>query len=608
MKRLILVILSLFMLVGCTEKQTETTTYETAVSVTELSVPWIAELGTSWDEEGALTELPLNIPNGMRYNAALAFHGDLLFWGSDDHRENIRTLELCLFDLDTGSVTAEREIDLLNFTLPQVLGDSIFLCDSTSGTILELDHNLETVHSWHIAPEEANLYMGFDEILYIYKWDGTVTCVDLKTQERTSLLDESCYIEFFSVNGNTANLEYYHPDNGEKILAAMDMITGQILEPGLDKDFTSLTRVGGSWLCENYRDGSIVYIGNDSGEFLRADMDYDGVRLIDEKTLLLTPEDGCHISVHDLSGATIARAKLTATPYSQICSLIVPSETFGGYFLLIGDYGSSQRLLYWDISKGLPGENIPFEPIPKPEEEESQIKSRVEEIEKTYGLNILVGTDCETNFYDFTAEYMTDWDLVEDALDTLEDALENYPDGFFRQLRYGDVRSTEIHLTGTLTAITDEYVDTYEAFVQENYDAHVMVVDVTLADQSTYYHEFSHIIDTFLEWDAMNREDALFSDDGWSSLNPGWFPGYTYDYSLQQNVADYTAFVGTYSTINPTEDRAMVLEDAMMDYGIYTFENAEILLSKLDYYCRCIRDAFDTSGWPENTLWEQYLP
>jgi hypothetical protein len=224
-----------------------------------------------------------------------------------------------------------------------------------------------------------------------------------------------------------------------------------------------------------------------------------------------------------------------------------------------------------------------------------------------YGLSILVGTDCGTDFFDFTAETMMDWGLVDDALDTLEDALEDYPEGFFQQLRYGDVRRTEIHLVGSITAITYEYVDTYEAFVQENYDCHIMVADITQADISTYYHEFSHIIDSFLEWDAMDREDALFSEDAWCSLNPWWFDGYTYDYSWQQDMEDYTAFVGTYSTINPTEDRAMVLEDAMMDYGHWTFEDAAVLLEKLDYYCRCIRDAFDTSGWPDTVLWEQYL-
>jgi hypothetical protein len=29
--------------------------------------------------------------------------------------------------------------------------------------------------------------------------------------------------------------------------------------------------------------------------------------------------------------------------------------------------------------------------------------------------------------------------------------------------------------------------------------------------------------------------------------------------------------------------------------------------AKLQYYADCIRDAFDTTGWPEVTAWEQVL-
>ena len=73
-------------------------------------------------------------------------------------------------------------------------------------------------------------------------------------------------------------------------------------------------------------------------------------------------------------------------------------------------------------------------------------------------------------------------------------------------------------------------------------------------------------------------------------------------------MQDFSWFVDDYATINPTEDRARVLEYAMADYGMWTFEGNEGLTAKLDYYARCIRDGFDTTGWPEVTLWEQYLP
>ncbi len=608
MKRLCWLVIVLLLLAGCGNAAAETTMPETIPPTTESAIPWIQEMGTPWDEEGALTELPLTIPDGLHYSSALNFSGDLLLWSIDDHRENVRTIELCLVELDTGTVTARRDLDFAMFLTPQVLGENLYLCDSTSGTVLQLDQRLELLNSWSFEPVEGNVFMGAGERLFIYGWDGTLTVQDLNTGTREPLIAGDPYIDYFTSRGECASIEYFDPVSGESRIALLDMRTGSVLEAPLDSRHSRLDRRGDTWLCELYRDGYIFYIGDDTGNFSRADMGFDSLQLVDRDTLLCTREDGCYISLHDLEGRSLAQAKLTASPYSHSCSVIIPSDTFGGYFLLVGDYSSSLRLLYWDTSRASSGEDIPFEPVPEPGEAETEIRQRIERIKQTYGLNILVADDCETYFLDFSAELMNDWEMIRDALDVMEAALENYPDGFFRQLRYDTIHSIEIQLTGTLTATNAEYVDTYEAFVQEEYDRHVMVVDVLLAGEQTYYHEFSHIIDSYLEWDSNNREDALFSEEGWNDLNPNWFPGYTWDYSWQQYVQDYTCFVDSYSTIRPTEDRARVLEYAMAEYGAWTFEDAPVLQNKLAYYCRCIRDAFDTTGWPETVLWEQYLP
>jgi hypothetical protein len=431
--------------------------------------------------------------------------------------------------------------------------------------------------------------------------------VDLNTLESAPLLPD-VFMDSFDVQGDYVSVCSLHPDTGEIQRMYMDLRTGLFLEPPVPGNYTDIFYRDGIWLCVSWRDFATVYAGTSREDFLRAEIGGDALQIVNSGTLLLTSEDGCNLSLHDLSGQCLSKVVLTESPYSYTCLAIIPSQAFGGYFMIITDHSGSLRLLFWDMTISRLGENISFAPIPEPAEAEAAVRIRAEELSIRYGLNILVGTDCNTDFYDFTAEPVTDWELVAHGLDTLEDALEDYPEDFFRQLRYGDVRRTEIHLVGSISATNSEYVDTYEAFVQENYDCHVMVADITQADVSTYYHEFSHIIDSYLEWDAMEREGALFSEETWCSLNPRWFDGYSYDYSWQQDVEDYTAFVGTYATINPTEDRAMVLEYAMVDFGRWTFENAQVLTEKLDYYCRCIRDAFDTSGWPDTVLWEQYLP
>ena len=608
MKKLLAILLALLLFTGCAAKPAETTVPQTTAAPTEPPVPWIQELAMPWDEDGALVELPLTIPDGLHYGSGFVYGDDLLLWSIDDHRGDIRATELCVVDLDTGTVIGQDQFDFKYSVTPQILGDSIFLCDSLGGKVLELNRQLEVINSWETEPIDANLHMGADEKLYIYRWSGSLLVQDLKTGETTPVLEEGTYVDFFTPEGNGLVFTYFDPITGEEKYAVVDLLTGVVQEPEIQKDFSHVEWAEGTWLCEVYREGSVFYVTDETGTFRRVDMDYDTLRLVDDRTLLRTWDDGCHISLHDLTGKTISSAMLTGSPYSISCFEVIPSQTYGGYFLLTGDYGTSLRLLYWDITKSVEGKDVLFQPIPEPGEAEAQIRQKIDELKQTYGLNILVGEECQTVFYDFDAQIVIDWEVIQDALNTLESALVVYPENFFPQLRYDTYRSVDIYLVGPITPTNPEYVDTYSAFVQEEYDRHVMVVDMYMSDRDTYFHEFSHIIDSFLEWDSWNREDALFSEDSWIALNPDWFPGYSYDYSWEQYVEDYTCFIDSYSTIRPTEDRARVLEYGMSEYGAWAFEDATVLQAKLEYYCRCIRDAFDTTGWPETVIWEQYLP
>ena len=135
-----------------------------------------------------------------------------------------------------------------------------------------------------------------------------------------------------------------------------------------------------------------------------------------------------------------------------------------------------------------------------------------------------------------------------------------------------------------------------------------MVVDINSRMPDTFYHEFSHIIDSRLAWDAAHRQDALFSEDEWRSLQPeGFTYSETYD-TLPGGIQPewYSYFIDDYAMTNATEDRARILEYAMGDSATI-FQNAPGLLKKLQYYCDCIRDCFDTAGWPQTTAWETPL-
>ena len=247
---------------------------------------------------------------------------------------------------------------------------------------------------------------------------------------------------------------------------------------------------------------------------------------------------------------------------------------------------------------------------PTPVEENADpvalLRQRADELEEEYGLTIKIGDECQREFDSFTAARVSGYDRVNSALDKLEKALSAYPEGFFRQIHYDSIQSIEIQLVGGLRATDERAGGSYAAFVQPASDHYMLVADVFSATQKSYYHEFSHIIDSYLAWDAENREGALYSEDGWMERNPSGF-AYVGSYSAEPESDPYPGyFVDTYSMISATEDRARVLEYAMASDGLVFGENPP-LKEKLHYYCECIRDAFDTQGWPETTLWEQYL-
>ena len=58
--------------------------------------------------------------------------------------------------------------------------------------------------------------------------------------------------------------------------------------------------------------------------------------------------------------------------------------------------------------------------------------------------------------------------------------------------------------------------------------------------------------------------------------------------------------------INATEDRARIFEIAVENSGML-FLDAPGRIAKLQYYCDCIRDCFDTTLWPETVAWEAPL-
>ena len=222
----------------------------------------------------------------------------------------------------------------------------------------------------------------------------------------------------------------------------------------------------------------------------------------------------------------------------------------------------------------------------------------------TYGINILTGKDAVENTpdgYTFYVEYRIA--AYERDLAVLETALANFPEDFFQNAAFG-TKNRKL----TVNLVRDLHADgTLETSPGKQYwlneSAYITLVMGPELEQS-FYHQLSHIIDT-----RVMGTTSIY--DNWASLNP---EGIRYANSYQLSSVetedswfsgDSRVFVDPYSMSFPREDRARILEYAMMPGNEAVFAS-ETMQKKLATICLGIRQAFELE---EDVVyrWEQYL-
>ena len=168
--------------------------------------------------------------------------------------------------------------------------------------------------------------------------------------------------------------------------------------------------------------------------------------------------------------------------------------------------------------------------------------------------------------------------------------LAQYPAGFADQwervqiLLVSDLRGTDRFAGGD-----------YAGFTQRVGDGWRMVLDGSRLTAGTVHHEIAHILDGIL-----TQAGALTQAD-WMAFCPGSF---SYGAGNWEDYPDF--FADEYAMENMKEDRARTFEDAML-YGAGVYEDKPALWLKLNCFAAAIRAHFDTTDWPEKTLWEQAL-
>lgn len=247
----------------------------------------------------------------------------------------------------------------------------------------------------------------------------------------------------------------------------------------------------------------------------------------------------------------------------------------------------------------------------------SDINARITALEQKYGFSIYFGPEVPKRIDYYDIHQFKNKDKLSIALDSLEEILDCFPDDFFTQLCYGDIRGMRIYLCGDISSGHSDMINEPSEFVNIINNHNVIVLNCNYSWDFSYTvgHEISHLIDQRLTFIHTYNDKSEFSERKWNSFNPDSF---SYDDSYanynpddpSNHISGY--FIDSYGMTFATEDRSEIFGTAIDDYinGIYDdarFTDDSPIRNKLDYYSRCIRDGFDTKDWPDTMAWESVL-
>ncbi len=413
-----------------------------------------------------------------------------------------------------------------------------------------------------------------------------------------------------------------------------------------DDPFTQIVAVSGGFLAENWDIGYALYHFDASGQnAARIDLPVEQYAREAEALFGEDQEQDPAGEEPETEGQCLVDPidiyddwSVFTTPQTNLKSASDGRYALTGFF-----FGEEIRhLLLWDYGQGEtfsdPGMtmNEPlFEPLHTVRTDYGEFASRVERIRKRYGVTVLLGEEADLKIATHTASVAPVEENAEAiglALDILENALSEYPEGFLEKLSGGEAGGIVVELVGTIRSADSFSLDFPSALTCPLGKMRLLAFDVNYLSEMRYtvFHEISHMIDDCLEEMAMPEDDPFWSEEQWNLLNPEGFSYYdayndengeAYDLigseQYTENDPDYLRrkdpglvyFLNVYSKTFPTEDRAVLMGTLLNDDTQDELLSCPHILEKLKYYFEAIRHYFDPDGtkWTEPAKWEQRI-
>ena len=235
----------------------------------------------------------------------------------------------------------------------------------------------------------------------------------------------------------------------------------------------------------------------------------------------------------------------------------------------------------------------------------AQCRAYADSLETQYGIEIHIENDMLlSNEYAYIYEYQTQAFTL--GLEALKNALSVFPEDLFATLgQLSDSGKIHVSLVRSMTGRTNRVPKETMGFQYWLEGTPYIVLTIGDRTAQAFYNALSLVLDTHV------LNESLAYDD-WEQWNPD---GFSYDENYKNYVTredttwlegEERAFVDAFSMTFPREDRARILEYAMLEGNQEVFQS-ETMQKKLYQVCKGIRDAF---GWRKDErtfLWEQYL-
>lgn len=315
-------------------------------------------------------------------------------------------------------------------------------------------------------------------------------------------------------------------------------------------------------------------------------------------------EDGStELSYFDLTtGEKVAFLSLE----SQNRLVSAASDNQQVYLLLYDEQNLSTTICRWDITGQTSGEQSYTSAYSADSVALAQCQQTAREMSEKYGIEILIGPEAAAvQPWDYNLEAETLVSVLQQELNLLDQWLQQYPQEILSATA-SDFSSLKLCIVRSLTGTAESgSLDSANGLHFDNDgDAYIVLAAGEYAEHALY-HELFHVMETHI----LNHSTAF---DQWEMLNPA---GFSYDCDFEKNeqrdpeiylTGEDRAFVDTYSMSFPAEDRARIMEYAMLPDGEERFQS-RTMQAKLLKVCQGIREAYGLESEDTVFPWEQYL-